>query len=681
MGKGSNKHRPRGPDGRFLKTTGENSTATSAPPESRSATLEERSQDHEPSLPLSPPAPTLYRYIPHPPSAPKPPRHTNIPVSPIQTRYRPVSPVNSDSESVKSAVLEDNRSPDKPLYPATTEISALICNVSAFKLTASNTPQINAVEAVLPPGTIQNITLVMNALGNDAAPYTADNWLQDACAIDAIVNLHADGNQFADLYAQLTPQDQAASRAVLRTADPSKLPRFKTRALANIMNPAHELHNPQRFMTFMVYFRSGPNVWEEEEMQGREHRPGTPAPRQEMLGPKDLEYDGTTPVSSYLNRLDFMAGTYGSEAVLAKLPKAMINDARVWFDSVSVTVKNKMNHSLDLWKTQLRDRFKKDASTAIQQADRLTHDFNDESEYDVRQYLSKKQALYQEAGEESEDLIVRRMHAGLDPTLALSVTLKTTDNTIDHFLHLVYGKEATARAYHEKQAQERKAVRKEAHQAKQAAESYQPRYIPRQAARTLSPVVQTSRFGPPAGTYPRFSPYAQQNQYVNQPNPVSQYAAAPAPVNTRTQTPNNQQPSEPGRQIQPYRPQPAAQRAPYNRERYPCSYCRSLEHIDPECPLHPKRRRQPLPAQATAYYTTYDDDFDMVEVDEHAYQTWAEAYHTPGYYEPVEHMTPPPRLRSLPALTDRPDSLISVDSSDASVSENESSGQQGGLSR
>jgi hypothetical protein len=57
---------------------------------------------------------------------------------------------------------------------------------------------------------------------------------------------------------------------------------------------------------------------------------------------------------------------------------------------------------------------------ALSEADAVRHSFADESKLTVREYITKKTQLYQEAGEEQEDLIVKRMHEGLDPTLALA---------------------------------------------------------------------------------------------------------------------------------------------------------------------------------------------------------------------------------------------------------------------
>jgi hypothetical protein len=106
-----------------------------------------------------------------------------------------------------------------------------------------------------------------------------------------------------------------------------------------------------------------------------------------------------------------------------------------------------MNNSLEMWMTKLTAQFRTNASTALQEADQMKHSFDKEADLPVRDYLRKKQALYIEAGEVNEDLIVRRLHEGLDPTLRLAVKLDST-NTIERFTASVYAQEASARDQH-----------------------------------------------------------------------------------------------------------------------------------------------------------------------------------------------------------------------------------------
>jgi hypothetical protein len=79
-----------------------------------------------------------------------------------------------------------------------------------------------------------------------------------------------------------------------------------------------------------------------------------------------------------------------------------------------------MNRSLDLWIDQSLPRFKGNSAQALSEADAIRHSFTDKSKLTVREYITKKTQLYQEAGDEHEDLIVKRLHEGLDPTLALA---------------------------------------------------------------------------------------------------------------------------------------------------------------------------------------------------------------------------------------------------------------------
>ena len=76
----------------------------------------------------------------------------------------------------------------------------------------------------------------------------------------------------------------------------------------------------------------------------------------------------------------------------------------------------------------------------------MRYTFKDESTLDVCKYLLKKQSLYCEASEEVEDLIVRRLHNGLNLTLAAIVSLRPYRNRIDDFQKKVYNAEPAARA-------------------------------------------------------------------------------------------------------------------------------------------------------------------------------------------------------------------------------------------
>ena len=107
----------------------------------------------------------------------------------------------------------------------------------------------------------------------------------------------------------------------------------------------------------------------------------------------DLEYDGKTSVINYVNRLEYMASTYGDSAILPLLPSAMKGAARTWFDSMFLSVRMDMNQSLVLWCEKLTARFRKDPSIACAEADNMLHRFNGENS-DVREYMTRKIELY-----------------------------------------------------------------------------------------------------------------------------------------------------------------------------------------------------------------------------------------------------------------------------------------------
>jgi len=66
-------------------------------------------------------------------------------------------------------------------------------------------------------------------------------------------------------------------------------------------------------------------------------------------------------------------------------------------------------------------------------ADSVQHRFDDETEMDGREYISRKYGLYREAGETNQDNIVRRIHDGLDPTLAAAIPLRGANNIMNDF--------------------------------------------------------------------------------------------------------------------------------------------------------------------------------------------------------------------------------------------------------
>ena len=240
-----------------------------------------------------------------------------------------------------------------------------------------------------------------------------------------------------------------------------------------------------------------------------------------------------------------MARTYRDEELLPKLPMAMVNDnkanARTWFDSLPLETKNNMNASLQAWFDTLSSRYQANAGSAVIEVDNMTHRFENEGKeggLTVRDYITKKQSLYIEAGEENKDLIVRRLHRGLDPMLAAAVYLRTDrPNTLNHFTKIVYNQEHTARASYislntsttkkikdelKAKAQEQRrepppfnSFRRQNYQSpyqqyqqphflqpQQQPQPYQPRFIPRDAAQTIGRQFAQTQYNFSRGSTP-----------------------------------------------------------------------------------------------------------------------------------------------------------------------------------
>ncbi|KAH8812984.1 hypothetical protein F5884DRAFT_786887 [Xylogone sp. PMI_703] len=161
---------------------------------------------------------------------------------------------------------------------------------------------------------------------------------------------------------------------------------------------------------------------------------------------ENLKYDGTTSVTSYISRLQFLSRRFGEENVLGKLDTAMEGVAQAWFDSLSLQDKLDMSESLNDWIARLKTRFTPDITSLLLEADEIKHSFGGMS--DVRSFIDKKESMYREVGESNEDVMVRRIFLSLDPSLSQSITLKSRDNTMEEFKKSVYAAEATARVRH-----------------------------------------------------------------------------------------------------------------------------------------------------------------------------------------------------------------------------------------
>ncbi|KAL2060380.1 hypothetical protein VTL71DRAFT_9775 [Oculimacula yallundae] len=151
------------------------------------------------------------------------------------------------------------------------------------------------------------------------------------------------------------------------------------------------------------------------------------------------------PVTSYVAILNMLVTNYGEEAVLEVLPLCMKDEAAIWLGTLSPEVMSLMTQSIEEWKIQLMRQYHTNASEAIRKADALRHTFKTESELPLRKYLDDKYSLYVESGETNQDLIVRRIHQHMDPSLAASVSLKDSFNTVNEFRAKVANVESQAR--------------------------------------------------------------------------------------------------------------------------------------------------------------------------------------------------------------------------------------------
>jgi len=99
--------------------------------------------------------------------------------------------------------------------------------------------------------------------------------------------------------------------------------------------PTCSVYSVLAFTNFIERFRRGPNQFytPPEPKRRRADRPSsnpsepTAHPAPSCLKPADIEYSGNTAVTSYINRLEYIAQTYGEEAVLALLPTTMKDEA------------------------------------------------------------------------------------------------------------------------------------------------------------------------------------------------------------------------------------------------------------------------------------------------------------------------------------------------------------------
>ncbi|OBT47114.1 hypothetical protein VE00_03059 [Pseudogymnoascus sp. WSF 3629] len=261
--------------------------------------------------------------------------------------------------------------------------------------------------------------------------------------------------------------------------------------------------------------------------------------------PRHISFNGSLPVTTYISRLRRMARCYSKKAVLTNLPLAMEGDAGEWMDGLPQSLLEDMDDSLDMWIDQLRLRFSSNISEVLAKADALRHSFAEEDTLSVRQFLSQKVQLYREAGETSEDTMVRRMHRDLDPELARDSQ--------------VIAQSATSyRAWKQSQASIQSLI--------------QACFASRPQPRDRDRFDMGRRFDTLAT--PRYAAYS---TATAQATTTEQLATTAGITRQLLEGPPNETAAVPA----------AARRtAP---PRYPCTHCGSLDHIDPDCSKHPRR--------------------------------------------------------------------------------------------
>ena len=109
-----------------------------------------------------------------------------------------------------------------------------------------------------------------------------------------------------------------------------------------------------------------------------------------------------------------------------------------WYLSLSDKKTDKMAQSLDEWERQLRARFQKDQLDARDEVDKLKFSFDREDQLSLREYVTKKAHLLEDAGFQDEDEVVYRIWTGLDPILMNAIQLSHRDNSFSNFTLTLY---------------------------------------------------------------------------------------------------------------------------------------------------------------------------------------------------------------------------------------------------
>ncbi|KAK0124354.1 hypothetical protein ONS95_009322 [Cadophora gregata] len=297
--------------------------------------------------------------------------------------------------------------------------------------------------------------------------YSKEQWKKDAVFIVALHEDIEDGG-FPHLAELLTPADLRQAKSLCRNLEPATLSDMKDlaiRALGFLATLA--ISSADTFVQFMARFKAGPPDEEINQRNTRQFRRAADGHPEDGDDDNDSDppshssarnrggstrshrvndyyrrlratdvglFDGSNmPVTSYIAILNMLVAQYGEEAVTEVLPLCMKEEAGIWLGTLAPEVISLMTNSIDEWKVQLLRQFHINASEAVRKADALKHSFKAEKELPLRKFLDQKYSLYIEAGETNQDLIVRRMHQALDPSLAAGVPLKDGFNTVNEF--------------------------------------------------------------------------------------------------------------------------------------------------------------------------------------------------------------------------------------------------------
>lgn len=158
------------------------------------------------------------------------------------------------------------------------------------------------------------------------------------------------------------------------------------------------------------------------------------------------EYDGTTSVKTFCRRLAQRVNEYTEYRVLEVLPTCVRDAALRWYESLPEMVHERMMSSVHEWIVQLEFRFAKNPLDAEDQARRCKHSFANLA-LPLREYVTVKRTLLQEAGVKHSYDLIQRIWRDLDPVLMQAVRI-IPGMTEEEFTSTLYVQEFAARELH-----------------------------------------------------------------------------------------------------------------------------------------------------------------------------------------------------------------------------------------